>query len=98
ACADDDLSRGAPARRQFAKRAAGRNGRDAPLVARRRVVWILRAARPLQRGIWRIGGGHRLDYLDAALRGDYFPGRRVERRVGGESLMVAKSCVNSWVA
>jgi len=30
-----------------------------------------------------LAGGDRLDHLDAAFRGDYFPGRRLERGAGG---------------
>jgi hypothetical protein len=40
------------------------------------------------------GRRDRLDYLDAAFRGDYFPGCRLERRAGGEPQRGASPCLD----
>ena len=68
-----------PGEDTLAKRFAGSDGGDVALVAGERDIRDLCAARAVQRGLRGIGGGDRIDDLDAAFRGNCFPGSGVER-------------------
>src|SRR5580704_12217411 len=88
-CAGDagahrDLSSGSSGRGTDAQRLTGGDGGDLAVVAGQRAIWILRAARAVQRGVWRACGGHRIDGVDAAVGGDHISGGGVECGIGRE--------------
>src|ERR1700758_4527103 len=75
---------GAAAGKAPEPRLAGSGGGNPVVVAGKRPVRILCAARAVERGVWRFGGGNRTVGVDSDLGGNCVFGRRVECGGGGK--------------
>jgi len=79
---DGDLLGSEAKGRKSGGRTAGRHAGNPLVVGRQCAFWLLCAKDAVQRGIWWIGGGDRIDDLDADLDGGRVPGGGMERRNG----------------
>src|ERR1700730_7486227 len=85
---------GAAEATQPGRRTAGSADRDAFVVGGGLGVRILRAQDALRNPLRRTGGRDWLAHLDGAVHGDYFLGRGVECRAGGQPESRASQCLS----